>query len=296
MNRLNIVILSSVAFLFAGCFQSPQPQTVDLSDLSIPAVPTLLRSPKVQGVKSYPAHGTLTHRIIHLKNWHVVSKEMFAADVRDLANEPVSDNEIDRLYEEHLDNVELLQEEQKRLLRHLIQNHGLKRVYYEGLTDENKPLFEMKIEAYAAAQIDAAEITRDSEEILAETDDPELRKQLEDLLRDRRMFLLEMGAAGQLLMSGELEGVLPVEDARLYEKAKNPLSEDGHIELESETIEAREDAMVNKMLDSGLFAFMVLDGGHDLSDNIERFGGGTCEYLTVETEWYSQLGGLAGAE
>lgn len=168
-------------------------------------------------------------------------------------------------------------------------------MYYEGLTDEDKSLFEMKIEAYASAQNDAAEMTRDAEEILAETDDPELRRQLEGVLRDRRMFLLEMGAAGQLLMAGELEDVLPVEDAQLYEKA-NPLSKEGHIELKPETIEAREDAMVKKMLDGGPFAFVVLGGGHDLSDNIERLSGGTCEYLTVETGWYSQLSRLAGAE
>jgi hypothetical protein len=295
MSRLNIVIFSSVAFLFAGCFQSSQPQTGDLSDLSIPAVRTLLRSPKAQGVELSPAHGSPIHRIIHLKNWHVVPKELFAADLRDLADEPVSDNEIDRLYEKHLDNVESLQKEQIRLLRHFIQNHGLKRVYYEGLTDEDKPLFEMKIETYASTQNDSAEITRDVEEMLAEADDPELRRQLEGVLRGRRMFLLEMGAVGQLLMTGELEDVLPVEDAQLFEKA-NPLSKDGHIELKSETIEAREDAMVKKMLDGGPFAFVVLGGGHDLSDNIERLGSGSCEYLTVETGRYSQLSMLAGAK
>ena len=220
---------------------------------------------------------------------------MFAADIRDLADEPVPDHEIDRLYDEHLDNVESLQEEQKRLLRHLIQNHGLNRVYLEGLTDRDKHLLEMKIEAYAAAQNDAGEIIRDTEETLAEVDDPELRSQLESLMRDRRMFLLEMGAAGQLLMSDELDDVLAVEDARLYEEA-NPLSEDGHIVLDPETIEAREDAMVKKMLDCEPFAFIVLGGDHDLSDNIERLSGGTCEYLTVETGWYSRLSRLAGVE
>ena len=86
-----------------------------------------------------------------------------------------------------------------------------------------------------------------------------------------------------------------MEDARLYEET-NPLSEDGHIELDPETIEAREDAMVKKMLDGGPFAFVVFGGGHDLSDNIERLGGGTCEYLTVETGWYSRLSRLAVAE
>ncbi len=54
--------------------------------------------------------------------------------------------------------------------------------------------------------------------------------------------------------------------------------------------------MVKKMLDGGSFAFVVLGGGHDLSDNIERLSGGKCEYLTVETEMYSQLSRLAGAE
>ena len=36
--------------------------------------------------------------------------------------------------------------------------------------------------------------------------------------------------------------------------------------------------------------------GHDLADSIERLGGGSCEYLTVETGWYSRLCRLAGAE
>ena len=54
--------------------------------------------------------------------------------------------------------------------------------------------------------------------------------------------------------------------------------------------------MVKKMLDGGPFVFVVLGGGHDLSDNIERLGGGTCEYLTVETGMYRQLSRLAGAE
>ena len=50
------------------------------------------------------------------------------------------------------------------------------------------------------------------------------------------------------------------------------------------------------MLDGEPIAYVVLGGGHDLSDNIERLGGGTCEYLTVETKMYSQLSRLAGAE
>jgi len=59
---------------------------------------------------------------------------MFAADIRDVAEKPVSDAEIDDLYKEFLLEVELVQIEQKTLLRCLVKHHGLRRVFCEGLT------------------------------------------------------------------------------------------------------------------------------------------------------------------
>ena len=53
--------------------------------------------------------------------------------------------------------------------------------------------------------------------------------------------------------------------------------------------EVREDAIVKNLLHDGAFTFIVLGGGHDLSDNIERLSGGTCEYLTIETSKYQEL-------
>jgi hypothetical protein len=43
-----------------------------------------------------------THRIIHLADWHIVGREDFAADLRSQSSEPISDEEIDRQYAEHL--------------------------------------------------------------------------------------------------------------------------------------------------------------------------------------------------
>jgi len=91
-----------------------------------------------------------------------------------------------------------------------------------------------------------------------------------------------------IFLSGCAREFLPMEDAELYRKV-NPQTEDGRIELDPTIIEAREDAMVKNMLRDGSFAFIVLGGGHDLSHNIERLSGGTCEYLTVETLKYQEL-------
>ena len=107
------------------------------------------------------------------------------------------------------------------------------------------------------------------------------------MLSEYREDLLAIGAPGRLMMVSDLE-ILPVEDAELFKRA-NPLTEDGRIKLDPATVEAREDAIVKNLLHDGSFAFIVLGGGHDLSDNIERLSGGTCEYLTVETLKYQEL-------
>jgi hypothetical protein len=46
------------------------------------------------------------------------------------------DEEIDRLYQEHLLEMELVQVEQMAILRSLIKHHGLKKVFSEGLAHQ----------------------------------------------------------------------------------------------------------------------------------------------------------------
>jgi hypothetical protein len=108
------------------------------------------------------------------------------------------------------------------------------------------------------------------------------------LLEDHRLQLVQVGAPGRLLIAGELDQVLPLDDAGLLEKAK-PVAPDGRQQENAEAERAREDAIVRRALRSGPVAFIVLGGAHDLSGSIRRAAGGRCEYLRVTTSWAKHL-------
>lgn len=80
----------------------------------------------------------------------------------------------------------------------------------------------------------------------------------------RRADLRQMGAAGQLLVAGELKRVLPADDAELL-RLGFPLR-DGFTDAD---LERREDEIVRRMVAAGKSSVvLVLGGSHDLSDNI----------------------------
>ncbi len=97
------------------------------------------------------------------------------------------------------------------------------------------------------------------------------------------------GAAGRLLISGDLEDVLPLEDADALAKAK-PISPSGGVRLDPVKIDARNDAQVNAVLKEGPVAVIVLGGAHDLRVSVQRLGGGNCECLRVTTKRYMEIG------
>ena len=248
-----------------------------------PVVDILKQLPGVVAVEVPVQVERPKHRIVHLKNWHFLSKDLFAADIREVQGEEIPDAEIDALYEELLLEVELVQLEQIALLRCLIEHHGLKTVFCEGLTAENMPTYETKIIAIQTRQALARtfqKLTADGEGDLAST---ELRQRIGDELNQFRLDLLQIGAAGQLYAAGELKEVLPLDDAKLLKEA-SPLTKDGKISLDAKVIEARQDAQVQAMIDHGPFALCILGGAHDLADNVKRLAGGKCELVVVETE------------
>lgn len=75
-------------------------------------------------------------RIVHLQDWHFVPKDLYAIDMKNAHGRGLTDDEIDRLYQEHLLEVELVQVEQMAVLRCLIKHHGLKKVF---LDDSHQP-------------------------------------------------------------------------------------------------------------------------------------------------------------
>jgi hypothetical protein len=117
-------------------------------------------------------------RIIHVLNWHFVPEELFALDVQHESGGKLSKDEVSKLYDQHLKDVDVLQREQMQLLRALIRDHGLKTVFVEGVTDTSILLFEARVAAFR-----------------------ELRKELkEPLPKKAQQLLLELGAAAARLM------------------------------------------------------------------------------------------------
>lgn len=97
--------------------------------------------PQVHSVTSAPIKTKPNQIIIHLLNWHYISKEDFAADLSDSSDGELSEAEIDKRYLEFLNEVEAIQKEQKQILRYLIKHHEVRSVYMEGLTDKNLSAF-----------------------------------------------------------------------------------------------------------------------------------------------------------
>jgi hypothetical protein len=174
------------------------------------------------------------------------------------------------------------------LLRCLARHHGLKTVFVEGLTKEDLTAYRERIDALRAIQAQLTDLEQRLQAVRAilKTAQGERREQAKALeqhlfgmVAERKPPLLEIGAAGRLLASQEIELVLPLDHAELLEKAK-PVRPDGRIRLDPAAIDRRRDGHVRAVLDQGPCGLIVLGGAHDLSENVRRRSK-TCEYLWV---------------
>lgn len=254
---------------------------------------------KLPGVAEVEVHRILkpNHRIIQLRDRHFVPRDDFAIELRASSSQPLKDEEIDRLYREFISEVNSIQEEQMELLRVLIKNHGLKRIHAEGFSKQDLPAYREKIAALKA--LEANQITKlkkqlqEVREVLADKPSPEARSiegRILGMLADFQVRLIEMGAVGRLLIDGEIEDVLPIEDADVLEKA-NPITPDNKVRLDQARITERHDAIVRNVLKDGSLALINLGGEHDLTESINQLGGGKCEYIRVTTKRYKEING-----
>lgn len=231
----------------------------------------LQKLPSVHSVTSTPTKSKPKQIIIHLLNWHFVSKEDFAADLSDSSDVKLSEDEIDKQYLEFLNDVEAVQKEQKQILRYLIKKHKVQSVYMEGLTEKNLNAFNSFIKT------------------LREFEVPEGDGAFDLFLKEQyRRDCLQMGAAAQLLISDELNSVLPLENAEAFEAA-NPVEKDGKIRFDEEAEEKREDEMIKILVKGKGIKVIVLGGGHDLTYNLERMKMGSVQYIRVTTNQYKTV-------
>jgi hypothetical protein len=278
--------------------------TARLDDLNASAESVLRQLPGVIQVEVAVPAQEPKHRIVHLRDWHFVPKDLYALELRNSASKVSSGEEMDWLHEELCLEVEAVQLEQMALLRCLVKHHGLKRIYCEGLTRKDLPNYNERIgvqrsmekEEIPQLQKQLADV-RDLKKGVeaaghADTDGREkaaaIEREITGLIWEHRKRLLDLGAAGRLLIAGDIEEVLPLDDAELPDQAK-PITPDGRMKFEAEKLAARRDGIVKVATARGPFALIVLGGSHDLSDSVRRLGGGRCEYIRLTTSRVRQF-------
>jgi hypothetical protein len=276
-----------------------------IDDLTVPAAEVLRQLPGVASVDQplKPAHPTA--RLVQLRDWHYVTKEWFAKDMHLGAGRPPMASDFDLRYQDFLVGVEQVQMEQMATLRCLIKYHDLKRVYIERLTPEQMPAFKDKIAALREAEPHQDALRKRSKDawVLVEqwAADGEtatarhakalaLALEIAGMLEQHRLAMLEIGAAGRLLVSGELEEVLPLDDAELLDAA-GPVLANGKLAFDPLKVAARQDAMVQRALAKDHAAVIVLGGSHDLTDSVRGVVGEGCEYIRVTGHAFREYAG-----
>jgi hypothetical protein len=275
-----------------------------IDDLTTSVETVLRQLPGIVNVELAVHADQPAHHIDHLRDRHFVPKELYAIDLRNAMGKPLSDEEVDRMHEELCLEVEAVQLEQLALLRCLIKHHGLRRIYCEGLTEKDLPNYRERIADLRSIERDQLPQLRKQLEEVRElkkameakgrekTEGDEkaaaIEKEVAGLFWVQRKNLLEFGAAGRLLIAGEIEEVLPLDDAELLEQAK-PVTPDGRVKFDEEKLAARRDGIVMAVTAKAPFALIVLGGAHDLSESVRRVGGGRCEYIRLTTNRVRQF-------
>jgi hypothetical protein len=300
------IVIGLLVFFARSRTSPPGSATAQVLDDLSASVESLLRSqPEVVRVEVAVGPVSPSLRIIHLRSWHFVPQTAFARDVRAVSKGPLTDDQVGALYLEHLREVERVEEEQLALLRRLAQQHGLRRVFLEGLTSDGVAGYRAKAEALAIAEREEASKLRqqmvEARQFIKEMEEAgkrgtenyqkaaKIERSLAELLETHRRSLLELGAPAPLLAAGLIEEVLPLDDKDALEAA-NPLRADGAVRLDDGKLRKRQGAIVKGLLGRGPCVLIVLGGAHDLSASV-RAQASEAEYLRVTTKGYQAISG-----
>lgn len=222
-------------------------------------------------------------KIIHVANWHWLSKPNFAVDVR--KDEPdLTDEQINELYPQFIADIEAFQDEQFATVRELVKQHNARFAFLEGMTLEQMNAFSQTNEKVKLFE----EVEADIELMVhSPMQDEDTRQKSRDLIAMRRSQRAQLGTIGRLIRLGELQGVLPLEWTETLDAA-NPVTTDGKIRFDPAAVKAREEAMARHLMESGPVAIVILGGEHDLTDALKATGR-PFTYERIETPMYTKL-------
>lgn len=223
---------------------------VTLDDLQSDAVALLYEADGVERVERLVAVARPRHRIIHIADWHTVPHDFYAADLRAVSDHPVTDEEIEKQHAFSDAVTKVVQFNQRKLIRWMGTYYGVRTVFLEGVTDQSLPAYLTLVRS----------VGRRGPDVLPP----------------------DFGAAAQAFLAGDIEELRAAEDDLASEPAK--IEAVGHLVFDGPANDAREAAIVQRLVRSGPLAVIVLGGDHDLSRHVRKIPG--CEYLRVFVEGY----------
>lgn len=260
----------------------------NINDLSASAEQILIECPAVVKVESLVTASEPTHRIIHITDCHAASREQLGEVEGMTPKATLPDDVLKRLYQGHADDVELFQESQTELLKWLVDYHGLREVFHEGVSDDDMPDVMRRIALLRDIAPWRDRLRSERLALPLETRTGDVGGRDSSALRRRRRklelfrdYVLNFGAIGNLVVERPFVQVLPAEDAKAFAEAL-PKKHGGRIH--GPYFDAREAAIVRNLLTHGPCAVIVLGSAHDLSREVRKQAGGRCEYFRVTVQ------------
>jgi hypothetical protein len=237
------------------------------------------------------------HRIIHLRDMHLVPRHIVALELRQsLGREPTS-RECEMNCQRISLKVERVQLELLAILRCLIRHHGLTKVFVEGMLVADHDGWREWIDALRVAYSSGLSVGQSRLKVSKQAIGGSALKGKElpqdgnlqplETLNTDEPGLAEMGAPLHLAIRGELVEIFPLDDFTLLEA--NPVSPTGELQHDCARIEARHDAQIRCLTKEGGVAVVILGGAHDLSESVQRIAGGKCEYIRVTSKRFREM-------
>lgn len=192
--------------------------------------------------------------IIHVLDYHIVEKTLFGK------HHGIAGEKLDAEFAQLIKDASAVHASHFKILA------GVKEVFTEGLTDENFPIYRAKVRSITAYHRELKQFS---------PDDGDVAKKI---LEEHRMELLRLGAETEHLLDGMGIVVKPAEGPE-YEAAR-PV--DGKLDEKLQL--AREEAIVKRIVKEGKTAWLVLGGGHDLTEIVRKHDG--WGYVRVKPKGY----------
>lgn len=226
--------------------------------------------------------------VIQLLDMHYISWDQYLGWVKTHDTDIVARGRggLRAQYQSDMHEIEALQLEHESIIRDITTRFGMAVVYVEGLVADD-PVTNEFLMAVRGGERHLHEVARTVPRV------NDFLKKFEAAkpsgLSSTDWFKLSRGAPASLFLSGKLNTIEPVERSTALYTYRWGLG--GRLLYSKDADEAREDAIASTLLKGQMPVLIVLGGGHDLNDNLQRLSAGTCDYLRVKSDAYYALYG-----